>query len=41
MKEPNFEGRQEWYDKDRGASSLEEIVAMIEAAAAGGTKCGS
>ncbi len=41
MKEPNFEGRQEWYDKDRGASSLEEIVAMIEAAAAGGRKCGT
>ena len=39
MKEPNFEGRQEWYDKDRGASSLEEIVAMIEAAASGSKKC--
>ena len=41
MKEPNFEGRQEWYDKDRGASSLEEIVQMIEAAVSGGKKCGS
>ena len=41
MKEPNFGSRQEWYDKDRGASSLEEIVAMIEAAAAGGKKCGA
>jgi hypothetical protein len=41
MKEPNFEGRQEWYDKDRGASSLEEIVAMIEAAHAGSLKCSS
>ena len=39
MKEPNFGGRQEWYDKDRGASSLEEIVQMIEAAHAGSTKC--
>ena len=36
----SFEGKMEWYDKDRGASSLEEIVAMIEAAAAGGKKCG-
>ena len=41
MKEPDFEGRQQWYDKDRGASSLEEVVAMIEAAVAGGKKCGS
>ena len=41
MKEPNFEGRQEWYDKDRGASALEEIVAMIEAAHAGSSKCSS
>jgi hypothetical protein len=41
MKEPNFGSRQEWYDKDRGASSLEEIVQMIEAAASGGNRCGS
>jgi len=41
MKEPDFEGRQQWYDKDRGASSLEEVVAMIEAAVAGGKKCGA
>ena len=39
MKEPNFGSRQDWYDKDRGASSLEEIVQMIEAAAAGSSKC--
>ena len=39
MKEPNFGGRQEWYDVDRGASSLEEIVQMIEAAHAGSVKC--
>jgi len=36
-----FEGKMQWYDKDRGASSLEEIVQMIEAAAAGTRKCGS
>lgn len=41
MKEPDFEGRPEWYDKDRGASALEEIVAMIEAAHAGSKKCSS
>lgn len=40
MKEPNFGSRQDWYDKDRGASSLEEIVQMIEAAHAGSVKCG-
>jgi hypothetical protein len=39
MKEPGFSSRQEWYDKDRGASSLEEIVQMIEAAHAGSVKC--
>ena len=39
MKEPGFGSRQEWYDKDRGASSLEEIVQMIEAAHAGSVKC--
>ena len=39
MKEPNFGSRQEWYDVDRGASSLEEIVQMIEAAHAGSVKC--
>ena len=37
----NFEGKMEWYDKDRGASSLEEIVAMIEAAASGAKRCGA
>lgn len=41
MKEPGFGNRQEWYDKDRGASALEEIVAMIEAAHAGSVKCSS
>jgi hypothetical protein len=39
MKESNFGSRQDWYDKDGGLSALEEIVAMIEAAAAGSTKC--
>jgi len=37
----DFEGKMQWYDKDRGASSLEEIVAMIEAAASGTRKCGA
>jgi thioredoxin family protein len=41
MKEADFEGRQEWYDKDRGASALEEIVQVIEAAHAGSIKCSS
>ena len=41
MKEPNFGSRQDWYEKDQGASSLEEIVAMIEAAVAGGKRCGA
>lgn len=36
----DFEGKMAWYDKDRGASSLEEIVAVIEAAHAGSKKCG-
>jgi hypothetical protein len=36
-----FDGKMAWYDKDRGASSLEEIVQMIEAAAVGSQKCGS
>ena len=35
----DFEGKMAWYDKDQGASSLEEIVAMIEAAHAGSVKC--
>jgi hypothetical protein len=39
MKAPDFGGRQEWYDKDRGASALEELVQMIEAAHAGSVKC--
>jgi hypothetical protein len=30
-----------WYDDDRGASSLEELVQMMEAAAAGRVFCGS
>ena len=39
MKEqPNF-NRQEWYQQDRGASALDEIVQMIEAAHAGSVKC--
>lgn len=37
----DFEGKMAWYDKDRGASSLEEIVQVIEAAATGSKKCGS
>lgn len=37
----DFEGKMAWYDKDRGASSLEEIVQVIEAAHAGAVKCGS
>jgi hypothetical protein len=37
----DFEGKMAWYDKDRGASSLEEIVQMIEAAHAGSVKCSS
>ena len=39
MKDPAFGSRQEWYDKDRGASALDEIVQMIEAAHAGSVKC--
>ena len=35
----DFEGKMAWYDKDRGASSLEEIVQVIEAAHAGSVKC--
>jgi hypothetical protein len=35
----DFDGKMAWYDKDRGASSLEEIVAVIEAAASGSKKC--
>lgn len=35
----DFEGKMAWYDKDRGASSLEEIVQMIEAAHAGSRMC--
>lgn len=37
----SFEGKMAWYDKDRGASSLEEIVQMIEAAHAGSKRCGA
>jgi hypothetical protein len=39
MKEPGFGSRQDWYDNDRGASALEEIVQMVEAAHAGSRKC--
>lgn len=35
----DFDGKMAWYDKDRGASSLEEIVQVIEAAHAGSVKC--
>ncbi len=35
----DFEGKMAWYDKDRGASALEEIVQVIEAAHAGSVKC--
>lgn len=35
----SFDGKMAWYDRDRGASTLEEIVAMMEAAAAGGRRC--
>jgi hypothetical protein len=35
----DFNGKMAWYDKDNGASSLEEIVQMIEAAHAGSMKC--
>jgi hypothetical protein len=35
----DFNGKMEWYDKDQGASSIEEIVQVIEAAHAGSTKC--
>lgn len=37
----SFERKMQWYDKDRGASSLEEIVQVIEAAHAGSKKCSS
>lgn len=37
----DFEGKMAWYDKDRGASSLEEIVQVIEAAHAGSKRCAS
>lgn len=36
----DFNGKMEWYDKDQGASSLEEIVQVLEAAHAGTPKCG-
>ncbi|HEX9563045.1 MAG TPA: thioredoxin family protein [Gemmatimonadaceae bacterium] len=36
-----FEGKMKWYDEDRGASSLEEIVQMVEAAAGGKLRCGN
>jgi hypothetical protein len=36
-----FDGKMKWYDDDRGASSLEELVQMMEAAAAGRVFCGS
>lgn len=36
-----FDGKMKWYDEDRGASSLEELVQVLEAAAAGRSICGS
>jgi len=36
-----FDGKMRWYDADAGASSLAEIVEMIEAAAAGKGTCGA
>lgn len=36
-----FDGKMKWYDADRGASSLEELVQVMEAAAAGRTRCGA
>jgi hypothetical protein len=36
-----FDGKMKWYDDDMGASSLEEIVQMVEAAAQGKTRCGN
>ena len=34
-----FDGKMKWYDADAGASSLEELVLMIEAAGRGGHQC--
>lgn len=34
-----FEGKMQWYDNDRGASTLEDLVAMLERAAAGQPAC--
>lgn len=36
-----FDGKMKWYDEDAGASSLVEIVEMLEAAARGATRCGA
>lgn len=35
-----FAGKMEWYDADKGGETMTEIVAMLEAAARGGTICG-
>ena len=35
----DFNGKMAWYDQDQGASSLEEIVQVIEAAHAGSVRC--
>lgn len=36
-----FERKMRWYDDDKGAKSLDEIVAVMEAAAAGSVRCGA
>jgi hypothetical protein len=36
-----FSKKMKWYDDDHGSKTLEEVVAMIEAAARGSTSCGS
>jgi hypothetical protein len=36
-----FSKKMKWYDDDRGSKTLEEVVAMIEAAARGSKSCGS
>ena len=34
-------GKQAWYDADSGASTIREVVAVLQAAAAGTPRCGS
>lgn len=36
-----FDRKMQWYDEDKGARSLDEIVSVLEAAAAGGARCGA